>query len=87
MISFYSPGAKVVGINCHFGPMDCVETVRMMKEGLDKAGVKAHLMIQPLAYHTPDAGVQGFIDLPEFPFGKLNTLTVVGGGCRGILLY
>ena len=25
-------------------------------------------MVQPLGYHTPDAGVQGFIDLPEFPF-------------------
>lgn len=25
-------------------------------------------MIQPLAYWTPDASVQGFIDLPEFPF-------------------
>jgi hypothetical protein len=25
-------------------------------------------MCQPLAYHTPDAGRQGFIDLPEFPF-------------------
>jgi len=26
-------------------------------------------MAQPLGYHTPDAGKQGFIDLPEFPFG------------------
>jgi len=26
-------------------------------------------MCQPLAFHTPDAGKQGFIDLPEFPFG------------------
>lgn len=25
-------------------------------------------MTQPLAYHTPDAGKQWFIDLPEFPF-------------------
>ena len=25
-------------------------------------------MVQPLGYWTPDAGVQGFIDLPEFPF-------------------
>ena len=25
-------------------------------------------MVQPLAYMTPDASVQGFIDLPEFPF-------------------
>ena len=42
-----------------------------MKAGLEEAGLldKVYLMCQPLAYHTPDAGVQGFIDLPEFPFG------------------
>ena len=40
-----------------------------MKAGLDAAGLKPFLMVQPLAYHTPDAGKQGFIDLPEFPFG------------------
>ena len=27
------------------------------------------MIVQPLAYHTPDARLQGFIDLPEFPFG------------------
>merc|ERR1711971_842078 len=31
--------------------------------------LKPYLMCQPLAFHTPDAGKQGFIDLPEFPFG------------------
>lgn len=41
-----------------------------MKEGLQAAKLKAHLMSQPLAFHTPDCGKQGFIDLPEFPFGK-----------------
>ncbi|XP_077318725.1 betaine--homocysteine S-methyltransferase 1 [Lithobates pipiens] len=61
-------GASVVGVNCHFDPMTCVETVKLMKEGLAAANVKAHLMTQPLAYHTPDCGKQGFIDLPEFPF-------------------
>ena len=48
-----------------------------MKEGLDAAGLKAHLMIQPLAYHTPDCGKQGFIDLPEFPFGKFLCVSSV----------
>ncbi|XP_018427430.1 PREDICTED: betaine--homocysteine S-methyltransferase 1 isoform X3 [Nanorana parkeri] len=61
-------GASVVGVNCHFDPMTCVATVKLMKEGLAAAKVKAHLMTQPLAYHTPDCGKQGFIDLPEFPF-------------------
>ena len=41
-----------------------------MKDGLEKAGLldSIYLMCQPLAYQTPDAGRQGFIDLPEFPF-------------------
>ncbi|XP_075907335.1 betaine--homocysteine S-methyltransferase 1-like [Nelusetta ayraudi] len=59
---------KRVGINCHFNPDTCVKTVKMMKEGVEKAGLKAHYMCQPLAYHTPNCGCQGFIDLPEFPF-------------------
>lgn len=57
-----------MGINCHFDPETCVKTVKMMKEGVEKAGLKAHYMSQPLAYHTPDCNRQGFIDLPEFPF-------------------
>ena len=27
-----------------------------MKAGLDAAGLSPYLMVQPLAYHTPDAG-------------------------------
>lgn len=61
-------GAKLVGVNCHFDPFVCLETVKLMKEALEKASLKAHLVCQPLAYMTPDAGRQGFIDLPEFPF-------------------
>merc|ERR1719290_144900 len=49
--------------------MTCVEAVRLMKEGVEAVGLKAHYMVQPLAYHTPDCSCQGFIDLPEFPFG------------------
>jgi len=63
-------GSNVVGVNCHFDPFIALETVKKMKEGLAEAGLldKVYLMCQPLAYHTPDAGKQGFIDLPEFPF-------------------
>lgn len=61
-------GADVVGLNCHFAPFETLRTIKMMKEALDKAGISVHLMTQPLAFHTPDAGKQGFIDLPEFPF-------------------
>lgn len=59
-----------MGVNCHFDAETCLQTVKLMKEGLQAAKLKAHLMSQPLAFHTPDCGKQGFIDLPEFPFGK-----------------
>ena len=42
-----------------------------MKKALEVADLLSrptYLMCQPLAYNTPDAGKQGFIDLPEFPF-------------------
>uniref|UniRef100_A0A3Q4B116 Hcy-binding domain-containing protein n=1 Tax=Mola mola TaxID=94237 RepID=A0A3Q4B116_MOLML len=68
-VKLVQAGADIVGINCHFDPETCVKTVKMMKEGVEKAGLKAHYMSQPLAYHTPDCNCQGFIDLPEFPFG------------------
>lgn len=61
-------GADIIGINCHFGPDESIEACRLMKAALDAAGIKKHLMVQPLGYLTPDAGKQGFIDLPEFPF-------------------
>lgn len=70
-------GASIVGVNCHFDPTISLQTVKLMKEGLQAAGLKAHLMSQPLAYHTPDCGKQGFIDLPEFPFGKTDILYTV----------
>ena len=65
-------GAKIVGANCHFDPTKLLDCVELMKEGLVKANLykDTYLMIQPLGYHTPDAGKQGFIDLPEFPFGE-----------------
>uniref|UniRef100_A0A2K5WQP8 Betaine--homocysteine S-methyltransferase n=1 Tax=Macaca fascicularis TaxID=9541 RepID=A0A2K5WQP8_MACFA len=62
-------GASIIGVNCHFDPTISLQTVKLMKEGLEAARLKAHLMSQPLAYHTPDCNKQGFIDLPEFPFG------------------
>lgn len=48
-----------------------LDALKLMKNGLEEAGLldSVHLMCQPLAFKTPDAGRQGFIDLPEFPFG------------------
>jgi len=62
-------GAHIVGINCHFDPDTVLAGLRKMKEAMDAQGLKPYLMSQPLGYHTPDAKKQGFIDLPEFPFG------------------
>jgi hypothetical protein len=68
-----------VGINCHFDPFVAIETMKLMKQGLEEAGLldKVYLMCQPLAYHTPDAGKQGFIDLPEFPFALVPILSIL----------
>lgn len=68
--SFFFAGADIVGINCHLDPLTCVRTVKLMKEGLEKAGLKAHLMIQPLGFHTPECNFGGYMCLPEFPFGQ-----------------
>merc|ERR550519_1423196 len=62
-------GADVVGINCHFDPFVTLEGLKLMKAALDEKNIKVHMIAQPLAFHTPDAKRQGFIDLPEFPFG------------------
>ena len=60
-----------VGVNCHFDPFVSLEALKVMKKGLVDANLldTTYLMCQPLGYFTPDAGKQGFIDLPEFPFG------------------
>lgn len=64
-------GARVVGVNCHFDPFVSLDALKVMKKGLVEADLldTTYLMCQPLGYFTPDAGRQGFIDLPEFPFG------------------
>ena len=43
-----------------------------MKEGLDKAGLKAHLMYQPIGFHCGDSGEygqHGYSELPDYPYG------------------
>jgi betaine-homocysteine S-methyltransferase len=65
-------GAKIIGLNCHFGPNETAEAIYQMKRGVESMGLSVtkdvFLMVQPVIYHTPDASKQGFIDLPEFPF-------------------
>ena len=72
-VAMAKQGADIVGVNCHFDPFVSLEAMKLMKKALVDAGFnpdegKPHLMVQPLAYMTPDATKQGFIDLPEFPF-------------------
>ena len=50
-----------------------------MKEALERQGFNnTYLMTQPLAYWTSDCDKQGFIDLPEFPFGRPNSQNTLG---------
>ena len=61
-------GADLVGLNCLFDPFIMLDCMKVMKEALDKEGLKPHLMSQPLGYRDPDAGHFGWINLPEFPY-------------------
>jgi len=61
-------GAHIVGVNCHYDMFVSLQTMRIMKKALEMAGLTPYLMVQPIAYFCPDAGRQGIIDLPEFPF-------------------
>ena len=70
-----------MGVNCHFDPETCVKTVKMMKEGVEKAGLKAHFMCQPIAYHTPECKMEGFPDLPEFPFSTYTHTHSITSQC------
>ena len=56
-------------MNCCFSADVSLQTISLMKEALDKEGLKPHLMIQPSCYHTPDYKRNGY--LPETPFGEL----------------
>ncbi|XP_076332406.1 betaine--homocysteine S-methyltransferase 1-like isoform X1 [Tachypleus tridentatus] len=67
-VKMVKAGADVVGVNCRFDPFVSLEAVRLMKKALDAEGLKAHLICQPLAFFTPDAGKLGFLYLSEFPF-------------------
>ncbi|NXT12797.1 BHMT1 methyltransferase, partial [Prunella fulvescens] len=65
-VQLVKAGASIVGVNCHFDPETSIETVRLMKEGLQAAKLKAHLMCQPLAFHTPDYARRIYFSLEFF---------------------
>ena len=49
--------------------------MREMKDALAKAGLTRHLIVQPVAYHTPELKYDriGLTGLPEFPLGMAKT--------------
>jgi len=53
-----------------YDPDICLETIKLMKAGLESAGLKAYLMVQPVGFHTQEIAdnPEGYMDLPEFPF-------------------
>ncbi|KAK4293996.1 hypothetical protein Pmani_033347 [Petrolisthes manimaculis] len=61
-------GAQVVGVNCKFDLDTSLNTIRMMKEGLDCEGLNTYLMVQPNGFHCPGIGKEGYFSCPEFPF-------------------
>ena len=46
-----------------------IESIKLMKEGLDAAGLNPYLMTQPNGFLAPGTGVNGYMECPEFPFG------------------
>ena len=66
----FDKGADIIGVNCHFEPDICLRTVQMMKDALNASGLLRPLMVQPVAYKTPDVDRKGMVELPESPFGK-----------------
>ena len=64
-------GADVVGLNCNFGPNMLLKAMRLMKEGLDKEGLKTPLICQPIGFFTPEVDCgDGYLELPEHFLGK-----------------
>jgi betaine-homocysteine S-methyltransferase len=61
-------GADLVGANCHYDPYVSLNTMQLMRDGLKEAGLKVHLMCQPLGFMTADLrSAKGYSELPEYP--------------------
>ena len=67
-------GAHIIGVNCNFDPSTHLETISLMKTALDEVGLKPYLMVQPNGFKVPDAGIFGWINIPEFPYGEIFTI-------------
>eukprot|EP00795_Rhopilema_esculentum_P007055 gene7055-12686_t len=67
-VAMAKAGADVIGLNCCFGPDNLIEAMKEMKEAIERAGLRRHLICLPLGFLTPDAGKDGYLGLPEYPF-------------------
>lgn len=61
-------GPDLLGLNCLFDPFIMLESMKIIKDALDKEGLKPFLMAQPLGYRTPDGGPFGWNNLDEYPY-------------------
>lgn len=71
-------GADIMGVNCGFDPDTTLKSIALMKEGLDKHGMKTFFMTQPCGFHCQEAAnfKKGFYNMPEYPFAlEPRTLT------------
>lgn len=68
----------MVGVNCCYDPDIALAAIAKMKEGLDEAGLKNYLMIQPVGFHTQELKDEpkGYSALPEFPFGEAESCQI-----------
>ena len=72
-LRLFMTGADIVGVNCSFDPDTSLQTIKLMKQGLEDAGLgHTYLMAQPVGYRCPDAvhAKDGYHVLPEAPLGK-----------------
>ncbi|CAH3139041.1 unnamed protein product [Pocillopora meandrina] len=74
-------GADMIGVNCYYDPDVCLETMKIMKQALEKEGLKRHLIVQPMGYKTPEcldhtnpARRMGITGLAEFPYAMETRL-------------
>ena len=86
---YFSAGADMIGVNCYYDPDVCLETMKIMKQALEKEGLKRHLIVQPMGYKTPEcldhtnpARRMGITGLAEFPYGVIVKILQFLIDCR-----
>ena len=62
-----------------YDPEICLRTVSLMKAGLESAGLKPYLMMQPVGFHTQEIAndPSGYVSLPANQFLSIAKVTYV----------